>query len=241
MKNFRNWLRGTNCPHSATLEEWYYFRKAAKEKHPIRYWLAEDGWRQAEKAIKWPKETLFSIKYYIRNRFKTKTHVLKSKLRKGSWVEYNTRLPHCMMDSFVIWVEQEWFKFNCWDEPKPANTENVLKMFEERVKDYQNDEFIPDDGSEGGHIWKIEQMREIYLWWLGYEDLPDPIEESGYSAHYDKLAEKYGCGLFCPETEEERKESVRLSKINQELEEKREKEITNKLIQLIKIRQGLWT
>ena len=40
---FVDWLRGTAKISSGTGSEWRLWKTAAKETHPIRYWLAEEG------------------------------------------------------------------------------------------------------------------------------------------------------------------------------------------------------
>ena len=40
---FADWLRGTASPTAETSKGWREWTARAKQAHPVRYWLADDG------------------------------------------------------------------------------------------------------------------------------------------------------------------------------------------------------
>ena len=40
---FADWLRGTAKPTAETSEGWRSWEKKARDTHPVRYWLADEG------------------------------------------------------------------------------------------------------------------------------------------------------------------------------------------------------
>lgn len=233
--NIREMIRGTKYPFYAEVGEWEDIYAKAKADHPIRYWVAEDLWDTAEHVVTYPFQKYRDIETYVRNRFGTKTHVLRTNLKKGQWCEYSERLLYGMMDSFCIWLEEEWYKHRNLELSKEPTTENILRLFKDRIKDYELD---GDDGSVGGSIHNCEEMRDIYLWWKEFKNLPDIFDESGMSDFYDR---KESNGSFFSHMEgEQREEWRKLHKIKQRLEKEREEETQDYMIRLVRLRQDLW-
>ena len=102
---FANWVRGTPQPECGTSKEWRDWKQTAKTKHPFRYWLAETALDKIQDFIMYPIDKLYSVKYWLVNRFVTKTHQLTSNLKKGEWHELDERILHCLFDELVNFVE----------------------------------------------------------------------------------------------------------------------------------------
>ena len=73
---FANWLRGTEYPEYDSSEGWERIAKIAKAAHPVRYWIVDTLLDKIQDVVMFPQDTYYKIKYYIDNRFITKTHAL---------------------------------------------------------------------------------------------------------------------------------------------------------------------
>ena len=73
---FADRLRGTPKPTAETSSGWKEWGNAAKKAHPFRYWLAEEFLDAVQNVINYIPEKLYNVKYYINNRWVTKTHSL---------------------------------------------------------------------------------------------------------------------------------------------------------------------
>ena len=105
---FADWLRGTAKPDSATGKGWDDWRKIAASSHKFRYWLAEEGLDAIQSFVMWPTDKLYDIKYWLVNRFSTKTHALTSStLERGQWHDLDSRILFCLFDELVNFVETE--------------------------------------------------------------------------------------------------------------------------------------
>lgn len=205
---FANWLRGTDKPRSATTSEWNRWRQTAKRSHVVRYWLAEEGLDAVQNFIWWPVDKLYSIKYYINNRWVTRTHSLTAHPRdiaRGEWRDVGNRFLPCLFNELVNFVEVEqawshiawdtearkkycvpfwgwgWFRWRTWRCPE-AGIEH-LKW----AMTLTNEEFLEE---EQKHLAKptpqalaAKEILELYTWWKEvYPNRPDPMDASGWTA-----------------------------------------------------------
>lgn len=244
MNKFKQWLRGTEFPYSAEWGEWENIHDAARKKHPIRYWLAEDLWDWCGSVVSWPLRKYRGTKSYISNRFKTKTHVLQLDLqrdwvKKGKWIEYDTRLLYGVMDSFVIWLREEWYPNRFWDgfdDSQMTEKEKFLALWDARIQMYREN---AGEDSEEGWIHACKEMREIYLWWTDFDE-DKWLEESPWTNHCNKMRSKHGRLNFTSRTKEEKDQGKEALKEHTRLEQENEDEITEMLIRLFKLRKYLW-
>ena len=89
------------------------------------------------------------------------------------------------------------------------------------------------------------ELLEIYNWCKNYNNRPDLMDVSGWSAYCDTLRDR-GIGMFdvrptaeeAPDLEDMRETS---HKKLRELEAQRDAEDTEMLCRIVKIRQSLWT
>lgn len=123
---FADWLRGTKCIPSGTSEEWNDWTKLAKTTHPFRYWLTETALSRVQDVWCYIPERINDVRYYLNNRFVSKTHALTSTLKRGQWQEFPTRLLHCSFDSFVDFIEIEtaWSHL-CWADKEERAKYNL--------------------------------------------------------------------------------------------------------------------
>lgn len=117
---FADWIRGTPKFVAGTSKEWRDWRKEAKTAHPIRFWVAEEGLDRVQDFIGWPLEQLYNLKYYINNRWVTKTHQLTAHprdIKPGQWQDVGYRFLPCLFNELVDFVEIELAWSNiAWDE-----------------------------------------------------------------------------------------------------------------------------
>ena len=78
---FADWIRGTTKLKCGTGKEWAEWEKAAKAKYPIRWWLAEEGLDKIQDVWCYIPERINDVRYYINNRWVTRTHALTAHSR----------------------------------------------------------------------------------------------------------------------------------------------------------------
>lgn len=105
-----DWLRGTPKPGAETSQGWADWRKLAKATHPYRFWIAEEGLDLLQKFVMWPVDKYHDVKYYINNRWISKSHALTAHPRDiepGSWCDVGNRFLYCMFNELVDFIEIE--------------------------------------------------------------------------------------------------------------------------------------
>ena len=105
---FADWLRGTKKLSAGTSEEWDDWTTAAQMKHNFRYWLAEEGLGHIQDFVTWPVRKIYDVKYYINNRWVTRTHSLTAHARDikpGAWRDVGNRFLPCLFNELVDFVE----------------------------------------------------------------------------------------------------------------------------------------
>ena len=217
---FADWLRGTPKGGAKTGKGWYEWEKAAKETHPIRYWIAEEGLDIVQQIVYWIPDTLYSIKYYINNRWVTRTHALTAHprdIKPGVWHDVGNRFLPCLFNELQDFVEVElawwhlawdsesrpkynmpwwavgWWRIRTWRCPQ-AGLDNL---------DWQSKlRYSADEGFEAGdpNIGKLTPQAEnaleilaLYKWWTEtYRNRPDPHDASGWTDWCNRDRDKEG-------------------------------------------------
>ena len=266
---FADWLRGTTKGGAKTAEGWDEWEKRAKAAYPIRWWLAEEGLDILQKIVYWPTDKLYAAKYYINNRWVTKTHALTAHPRdipRGEWRDVGNRFLPCLFNELRDFVEVElawwhlawnreerhkydapwwafgWFRWRTWRCPQ-AGLDNLKWQSELR---WSADEGFPEGSPEiGKPTYQAEKALEIlalYKWWTEvYPNRPDPHDVSGWTAYCDLKREQGGPFLGEDKTPEMKEMSRKALDKTREIEEAYEAEDEEMLIRLIKIRNSLWT
>ena len=107
---FADWLRGTKKLGAGTAEQWDDWTTAAQMKHNFRYWLAEEALGHIQDFVTWPVRKLYDIKYYINNRWVSRTHSLTAHprdIKPGQWQDVGNRFLPCLFNELVDFVEIE--------------------------------------------------------------------------------------------------------------------------------------
>lgn len=263
---FADWLRGTMKPNAATSKGWRDWKNEAKAAHPFRYWFVEEGLDKVQDILRSPIEFLYSIKYYINNRWVSKTHVLASRsLKPGKWHEFDQRILHCLFDQLVDFVEIEqawhhivwdkearekfdtpwwaygWFRWRVWRCPEAGlaylNWASSLKCDDDWC-----DKDSPNFGKPTPQAESAMETLALYNWWKNDRpNRPEPMDASGWSDICERRRQKYDDIMWEDETDEEKTSTRAALDKCHELEEAYDKEDEEMLIRLIKVRRALWT
>ena len=267
---FSDWLRGTPKLKCGTGEEWDAWYASSAKAHPIRYWIAEEGLDHIQKFVYYIPDRLNDIRYYINNRWITRSHALTAHPRDiapGNWSDVGNRFLPCLFNELVDFVEIEQAWHHCiWsDDAKtkfnvPWYRKGWLRLRTWRCPEagmeylrwaetLTNEEFL-----EEGEKHKAEptyqakaakEIIELYTWWtVTYRNRPDPYEASGWSAHCDAMRVKYPGSMFSSLNSKDpadRKASDKAHKLLTKIEKAYEAEDEAMMIRLIKIRESLWT
>ncbi len=268
---FADWIRGIKKGGAKTGRGWREWEQEGKQLHPIRYWIAEEALDAIQNFLWWPIDQIHSIKYYINNRWVTKTHALTAHPRdipRGQWRDVGNRFLPCLFNELTEFVEVElawwhiawsekdekkkydapfwasgWFRWRTWRCPQ-AGLDN-LKWQSELV--WKEDEgFEPGDPKIGKPTYQAEKALEIlalYKWWKEvYPNRPDPHDASGWLAYCDLRREQ---GYHLLDMDDKTPEMAEMCRIalgkSQEIENAYEAEDEAMMIRLIKIRNSLWT
>ena len=263
---FADWLRGTPKLSAGTGKEWRLWKKAAKESHPIRYWIVEEGLDYAQNFVNWPADKLNDVRYYINNRWVSRTHSLTAHprdIRPGHWCDVGNRFLPCLFNELVdfVEVEQAWHHV-LWDEAErkkyavPWYRRGWLRWRTWRCPEagiahlkwamtLTNEEFLEEgETPELTHQAKnAREILELYTWWTEvYPKRPDVHDASGWS---DYCASRRDNGLDFFDMEDKTPEDAERCRTaldkSQEIEKAYADEDEAMMIRLIKVRESLWT
>jgi hypothetical protein len=216
---FADWLRGTTKGGAKTAEGWDEWEKRAKAAYPVRWWLAEEGLDILQKVVYFIPDQLYNVKYYINNRWITRSHALTAHprdIKPGSWCDVGNRFLPCLFNELVDFVEVElawwhlawspeerskynmpwwavgWWRIRTWRCPK-AGLDNLEWQ---RSLVWKSDEVGEDSDLVGKRTPQAERADEIlalYKWWTEvYRNRPEPMEVSGWSAYCDACRDNLG-------------------------------------------------
>lgn len=266
---FADWLRGMPKGDAKSTTDWRTWRKEAKSAHPVRFWLAEEGLDKIQDFVTWPIDFLYSIKYYINNRWVTKTHALTAHprdIKPGTWHDVGYRFLPCLFNELQDFVETElawsniawsnkeeskkygapfwakgWFRWRTWRCPEAGL--DYLEWSRSLV--WTENEMGPDNPLVGQRTHQAivaDEIYALYKWWTEtYRNRPDPYEASGWNESCSNIRRENDGDLFGKLSPELQVEHDRSFEELQKIEEAYEKEDEEMLIRLIKIRRGLWT
>jgi hypothetical protein len=218
---FADWLRGTKKLSAGTAEQWDDWTTAAQMKHNFRYWLAEEGLDILQKIVYWPTDTLYAIKYYVNNRWVTRTHSLTAHpkdIKPGDWCDVGNRFLPCLFNELVDFVEIElawwhiawadpaekakykapfwatgWFRWRTWRCPQ-AGLDNL--KWQGELRHNVDDGWAEGDPNIGKSTPQAEKAMEIlalYRWWKEvYPNRPDAHDASGWSRYCELKRKEHG-------------------------------------------------
>ena len=266
---FADWLRGTNKLGAATSEEWDEWRTTAQMRHNFRYWLAEEALDAIQNFVNYPMDKLNDLRYYINNRWVSRSHALTAHprdIKPGQWNDVGNRFLPCMFNELVdfveieqawhycMWNDEERKKFNVpwwrsgWLRLRTWRSPEAGLAYLNWASTLTNEEFLDDDKkSEAVPTYQATSAKEIielYTWWtVTYRNRPDAYEASGWTAACEasRLANGGRLSFSADKDPVLKKQSDTAHKLLQKIEKDYETEEEQMMIRLIKIRQSLWT
>jgi hypothetical protein len=267
---FADWLRGAVKPQSATMTEWKAWDIETKAKYPVRYWIAEEGLDFIQNTINWPADQLNNIRYYINNRWISKSHALTAHprdIKPGAWADVGNRFLPCLFNELVDFVEIEtawhhclfdkearvkysppwwrrgWLRWRTW-RCAPAGVAYLDWAASLTMDESWGIEPTDEDYGQPTHqAVAAREVLALYTWWKQvYANRPDPYDASGWTAiceqHGKDFVNIFDDSALTPQQNQSKNNSLELL---HKIEEDYEREDTEMLIRLIKIRKGLWT
>lgn len=200
-----------------------------EKKSLYRYWIAGTFLNKLQDIACFPMDVYYTIEVYVRNRFIDKTHYLRTGLKPGEYYDADYRILHGLFNELVIYVESELAHLSNY------KSEKRYKFIKGRCKeaglDYlnwasqlvMNEEYgiakdDPDYGKLSTQAIQSKKILELYNWWNNRPKRINP--------HELFTREIFGKNCY---------------KLIQELEDRYDKEDTDMLVELVKIRGSLWT
>lgn len=227
---FADWIRGTSKPFALEWGAWDIWHEEAKKKHPFRYWVADEFLGYMQDFVNLPIDIYHTIEVYIRNRFIDKTHLIKTGLKAGEYYDLDWRILNGLFYELVEFVEvDQAYLMKCYKQERKYKF--IKGRCAEAGLDYlnwaSNLRYNEGYGIQVGEkdynkltpqAIDAKKILELYNWWKNRDNRKDP--------HELFTKEKNGKYFF--------------KKIHK-MENAYQKEDTKMLIELIKIRLGLWT
>ena len=227
---FADKIRGSEKPFALEWDAWETWHDNAKNKHPFRYWMAEKFLSKLQNFVNFPMDIYHTIEVYVRNRFIDKVHYLRTDLTPGEYYDLDTRILHALFTELKDLVEIEYASMQKYAE-KDAHYIFKKGRCPLAGLDYLNwacqlkyDETYGITENEEHHNEPTEQAKvaqtilKLYQWWKNRNNRLNPHE----MFNEEKDGPKYYLKI-------------------DEIERLYDKEDTHMLIELIKIRGGLWT
>ena len=239
-EKLENLIRGSTPPESLIPEQFAQWDKAAKEAHPLRYWLAETLLYKLVALINWPGKSIHHLVYRINNRWIARTHALTAHpkaIPRGEWRDVGDRFLPCMFNELVNFVEIENPRFQVggnrerWKEyGRPwihhfffLSTWRCPKAGIDHLK-WQATLTNEDHLREGEEVGPSAQARaameilKLYTWWKEIIPARNSAEEAGdWDSYYELRRSKGFDSVPIGDEDEEEQMMVRLIRIRRAL------------------------
>jgi hypothetical protein len=231
ISKFADWIRGTPKLDMGTAEQWDEWQRKAQGESRLRYWLAEEGLDYVQKFVFYIPDKIHSIKYYINNRFITRTHALTAHprdIKPGTWHDVGGRFLPCLFNELqdfvevelawwhLAWADKEerakynapWWRFGWWSVRVWRCPQAGLDNLEWQRQLRWKPEEVGEDSKMVNNLTpqaiKAQEILDLYNWWTQvYRNRPDPMEASGWSEYCDrKRSEDGGSWSFMKETKD---------------------------------------
>lgn len=241
---FFDWLRerfGIEKPMALELGMWQKWEDKLKAEKPVGYFLTETFPDFLDSVENFFFTPFRNIRYYIRNRWHRKTHVLPTGLKVGDYYDLDTRIVHGLMTALVDFVEVE----KAWMQKITSEEEVVLvrgrnaqagMAYLSWEATLDNPE-LPETERSPTQAETAREIVKIYWWWTAHRPArPDPWDM------FLKVSDDIYDPLSWDNVPEDVREQRRAHyKAINEKEEEYHQEDTEMLIRLIAIRRSLWT
>jgi hypothetical protein len=191
--------------------------------------------------VYFPYDVYNTVKTYIRNRYFDKIHYLKTGLKPGGYYDFDTRILHGLFNELVDFVEIELSHLSKWHTNKKYKFKNGRCI--EAAYDYfdwsTNLKYDESYGTskEDEHYGRLtdqaknmRKVKKLYEWWKNTR----PNRVNPYSDPQLGDIED-----ICDNKKHKSKKKLYEQAYQKEIDQ--ENEDTKMLIELIKIRNQMWT
>jgi hypothetical protein len=238
---FADVIRGEKKPYALEWGKWDEWDKEQKRIRPWRFWLSDTVLPKIQNIVYFPYDVYSTVKTYVRNRYIDKIHYLKTGLKPGQYYDLDTRILHGLFNELVDFVEIELSHLSLWDRNKRYKFKNgrcieaAYDYFDwvtnlKYDKDYGLSEDDENYGKLTDQAKNYRKIKKLYEWWKNIR----PNRENPYSD--PSLGD---IDTICDNKKYSKKNKVYLKAY--EIEQQQEIEDTKMLIELIKVRNHLWT
>jgi hypothetical protein len=239
---------GVDKPFALEWGGWEKWEEKVKKEKPLAFFLTETFPDFIDDVARYIPTPIDDIRYYCRNRFYRKTHVLPTGFKPGEYHDLDERILHGIMNGLVDYVEVELAYKSRWcntEESKTAKWRNG--RCPELGLSHLAWEMTLDEASLEEHERSTSQaetareVKEIYDWWKFTRPArPDAYDVSGWS---DLCEEKRADGgnMFDRGDADYQERSRKSLEIVRKIEQEYEDEDQEMLIRVIKRRRSLWT
>ena len=247
--NWVNALRkrfGIDKPQFAEIHKWEDIDARIRRQQPVGWFLTEtlpDFIEDVHRIITSP---YYNTRYYIRNRFIRKSHMLRTDCPPGEYCDTDQRILSAMSNAVIDYVEIELAYKHTWcgSEEVPNAVWRNGRCIELGLK-YLEWEMELDDPNldlytrADSQANSAREVNAIYNWAKARPARPDPHEASGWTAYCNKYRDDlWGSDNASPGRAAD---SEAASKKLREIEAQYEQEDEDMLIRIIKVRRSLWT
>jgi hypothetical protein len=227
---FANWIRGENKPVALEWGEWDKWYDEQKQKRPFRYWLSDTFLKRLQDIIYFPLDLYRTIAVYIRNRYIDKLQYLDTGLKPGEYYDLDYRIINALFNELVDFVEKDLSYLSHWDRNKTYKFKNGRCI--EAAYDYFK---WANNLKRGGKLTEqakaSRKIQKLYEWWKNKRpNRVDPFSSSQFSYDIDDILD----GKQIKQKQKDLKKAY-------DLELSQENEDTEMLVELIKVRNHLWT
>ena len=238
---FADFIRGEKKPYALELGKWDEWYKEQKRIRPWRFWLSDTVLPKIQNIVYFPYDVYSTVKTYIRNRYIDKIHYLKTGLKPGGYYDFDTRILHGLFNELVDFVEIELSHLSKWHTNKKYKFKNGRCI--EAAYDYfdwsTNLKYDESYGTskEDEHYGRLtdqaknmRKVKKLYEWWKNTR----PNRVNPYSDPQLGDIED-----ICDNKKHKSKKKLYEQAYQKEIDQQNED--TKMLIELIKIRDSLWT
>jgi hypothetical protein len=238
---FADLIRGQKKPYALEWGKWDEWDKEQKKIRPWRFWLSDTVLPKIQNIVYFPYDAYNTVKTYIRNRYFDKIHYLKTGLKPGGYYDFDTRILHGLFNELVDFVEIELSHLSKWSTNKKYKFKNGRCI--EAAYDYfdwsTNLKYDESYGTskEDEHYGRLtdqaknmRKVKKLYEWWKNTR----PNRVNPYSDPQLGDIED-----ICDNKKHKNKKKLYEQAYQKEIDQQNED--TKMLIELIKIRDSLWT
>lgn len=236
---------GIDKPEAAEWGEWEGINDRIRREHPVGWFFTETLPDCIEAVYNFITAPYYSTRYYIRNRFYRKTHVLRTDCPPGEYCDTDDRIITALANAIIDYVEIELAYKHMWCGSTEVDKaqwqagrcpELGLKYLEWEM-DLDNPE-LDEYNRADFQAEAAKEVKLVYDWAKARPNRPDPHEISGWSEY----CAKYRDVLWKrDETPEQAIEQAAALAKTREIEQQYDDEDEAMLIRIIKVRKSLWS